>query len=165
MSALKRLLSASHKLHKHHSLPSSDSRVDYLDLQSIDNHQRSKSKPATPISPSTPIYKTDSPIPGLPISQSPTSFSASSSKSNLNYGRSRGRARAKHERAKSLDIKTAQLSQESLERAQRRKNSYDSVGSLLPMQGYKCSYHRPSQDLLKDNYGTLPLNMSQEGIG
>lgn len=167
MSALKRLLSGQHKLHKHHSLPSNpDGRIDYLDLERISRHERSKSKPTTPVSASTPTYKTDAPISGLPITQSPTTSSASSSNSNLRYGRSRSRARAKHERAKSLDVRAAQSRQDSLERAQRRKNSYDSVSvSSLPgfsTFSYRARFH---QDPLNANYGELPMNMSQEGIG
>ena len=165
MSALKRLLSGHRKLHKHNSLPpTSDTHIDYLDLERVNKHERCKSKPTTPISPSTPTYKTGFPLSGSPI-QSPTSSSASSSKSNLRHGRSRSRARAKHERAKSLDVKAAQFRQESLERAERRKGSYDKASLLLPyavVSSYHCRFH---QDPLKDNYGELPLNMSQEGIG
>lgn len=134
MSAIKRLLSQ-HKLHKHNSLPSSpDTRVDYLDLERANKHRRSKSKPTTPLSASTPTYKTEFPISGLPLTQSPTSSSASSSNSNLRHGRSRSRARAKHERAKSLDVRTAQFTQDSLERAERRKDSYDRASLLLLCQ-------------------------------
>ena len=165
MSALKRLLSGHHKLHKHNSLPpTSDIRIDYLDLEHVHRHGRCKSKPTTPISPSTPIYKTDFPISGSPVSQSPPS-SASSSKSNIRHGRSRSRARAKHERAKSLDVKATQYRQESLERAERRRDSYIKASLLLlsaVLSSYHCRFH---QDPLKDNYGELPLNMSQEGIG
>jgi hypothetical protein len=167
MSALKRLLSGQHKLHKHHSLPSNpDARVDYLDLERINRHERSKSKPTTPVSASTPTYQTGAPISGLPITQSPTT-SASSSQSNLRYGRSRSRARAKHERAKSLDVRAAQSRRDSLERAERRKNSYENVStSSLHRDLLRHSYRRRLyQDPLKGNYGQLPLNMSQEGIG
>lgn len=130
MSAIKRLFSQ-HKLHKHHSLPSNtDGRVDYLDLERINRHERSQSKPTTPIRISTPIYNTEVPISASPIAHSRTS-SASSSNSNLRYGRSRSRARAKHERAKSLDVRAAQFTQDSLERAERRKNSYESVSPSL----------------------------------
>lgn len=165
MSALKRLLSGHHKLHKHNSLPpNSEIRIDYLDLEHTHRLGRCKSKPTTPISPSTPTYKTDFPISGSPI-QSPTTSSASSSKSNLRHGRSRSRARAKHERAKSLDVKAARFRQESLERAERRKDSYNNA-SLLLLRAVVSSYrYRFNQDPLKDNYGQLPLNMSQEGIG
>lgn len=128
MSALKRLLSGQRKFHKHQSLPSNpDGRVDFLDLQRVNRHERSKSKPTTPVSVSTPTYQTDAPVSGLPITQSPTTSSASSSKSNLRYGRSRSRARAKHERAKSLDARAAQYRRDSLERAERRRNSYENV--------------------------------------
>ena len=131
MSALKRLLSGHHKLHKHNSLPpNSEIRIDYLDLEHTHRLGRCKSKPTTPISPSTPTYKTDFPISGSPIARSPTTTSPSSSNSNLRHGRSRSRARAKHERAKSLDVRTAQSTQDSLRRAEQRKNSYDAVSSL-----------------------------------
>jgi len=166
MSAIKRLLTG-HKLHKHNSLPpNSDGRIDFLDLERIHKHiKRSKSKPTTPISASTPTYNTGFPISASPITQSPSSSSASSSKSNLRHGRSRSRARAKHERAKSLDAKAAQFRHESLERAERRRDSYEKA-SLLSLCTVASSYHcRFHQDPLKDNYGELPLNMSQEGIG
>ena len=141
MSALRRLLTG-HKLHKHHSLPSTaDGHIDYLDLERVGRHKRSKSKPPTPISASTPTastptastptYNTGFPISGSPITQSPSTSSASSSITNVRHGRSRSRARAKHERAKSLDVRAAQYRQDSLERAQRRKNSYDRVSPLL----------------------------------
>lgn len=129
MSALKRLLSGSHKLQKHNSLPpSTDGQIDYLDLERVNRHQRCKSKPATPITATTPTYNTGFPISGSPITRSSASSSASSSKSNL-HGRSRSRARAKHERAKSLDVRAARFTQDSMERAERRKNSYDMVSS------------------------------------
>jgi hypothetical protein len=130
MSAIKRLFSQ-HKLHKHRSLPTTaDGRVDYLDLERVNRHERSKSKPTTPLSVSTPTYNTEIPISISPISHSHTS-SVSSSNSNLRHGRSRSRARAKHERAKSLDARAAQLTQDSLERAERRMNSYERVSPLL----------------------------------
>ena len=131
MSALKRLLTNSHKLQKHNSLPpSTDGHIDYLDLERVNKHQRCKSKPSTPISVTTPTYNTGFPISGSPIARSPTTTSPSSSNSNLRHGRSRSRARAKHERAKSLDVRTAQSTQDSLRRAEQRKNSYDAVSSL-----------------------------------
>jgi len=131
MSALKRLLTGQHKLHKHHSLsPSSDGRIDYLDLEHVNRHERSKSKPPTPISASTPTYNTGFPISGSPTTQSTASSSASSSNSNLHHGRSRSRARAKHERAKSLDVRAAQFRRDSMERAERRKNSYDNASLI-----------------------------------
>ena len=168
MSALKRLLSASHhKLQKHNSLPSNpDGRVDFLDLDSrINKHERSQSKPPTPISASTPTYQTDSPISSLPLTLSPSASSGSSSNSTARYGRSRSRARAKHERAKSLEVRVAQSRQASLDRAERRRNSYERVG--LPLDADLCVFLSLStfQDTLKDNYGELPMNMSQGGIG
>lgn len=163
MSALKRLLTGQHKLHKRSS--STETRVDYLDLERVNKHERSQSKPTTPISASTPTYNAGFPISGSPISQSPPS-SASSSNSNLRHGRSRSRARAKHERAKSQDVRAAQSRQDSIERAERRKESYDKASPLLIYADLHISYHhRFHQDSLKDNYGELPLNMSQEGIG
>lgn len=166
MSVIKRLLTGHHKLQKHNSLPpTSDARIDFLDLERIHKHKRSKSKPTTPIGASTPTYNTGFPISASPIAQSPSSSSASSSKSNLRHGRSRNRARAKHERAKSLDAKAAQFRHESLERAERRRDSYEkaSLPSLSAVaSSYHCWFH---QDPVKDNYGELPLNMSQEGIG
>lgn len=132
MSALKRLLTGQHKLHKHNSLPSnSGGPIDYLDLERVNMHKRSKSKPTTPISASTPTYNTGFPISGSPITQSSTSSSASSSSSGPRHARSRSRARAKHERAKSLDVRAAQLRQDSMERAERRKGSYDKASLLL----------------------------------
>lgn len=133
MSALKRLLSGHHKLHKHNSLPppsGTDLRIDYLDLERVNRHERCRSKPTTPISASTPTYKTGVVISGSPISQSPTTSSASSTKSNPHHGRSRSRVRAKHERAKSLDVRTTKSRLESLERAAHRQDSYNSVSSL-----------------------------------
>lgn len=169
MSALKRLLSNSHKkLHKHNSLPPTtdgDGRFDYLDLERVNRHHRCRSKPTTPISISTPIYKPDFPISGSPITQSPATSSASSTNTNLRHGRSRSRARAKHERAKSLDVRTAQLRHDSIEIAEQRKESYDKAGFLLLCRLRVFSHCRFHQDPLKDNYGDLPLNMSQEGIG
>jgi len=132
MSALKRLLTGQHKLHKHNSLPSNrEGRIDFLDLERVNRHERSKSKPTTPTSASTPTYNTGFPISGSPITQSSTTSSASSTNSDPRHGRSRSRARAKHERAKSLDVKAAQLRQESMERAERRKDSYDKASLLL----------------------------------
>lgn len=132
MSALKRLLTGHHKLQKHNSLPpTSDSRIDYLDLEHIHKHKRCKSKPTTPIRVSTPTYKTGFPISGSPISHSPSSSSASSTASNPRHGRSRSRVRAKHERAKSLDVRATQFRQDSLERAEYRRNTYDKVSLVL----------------------------------
>ena len=129
MSALKRIFSNHHKLQKHSSLPSNpDNRVAYLDLGSTNKLERSQSKPTTPVSVSTPTYKPESPLSGLPLTQSPTATSASSSKTNLRHGRSGSRAHAKHERAKSLDVRAVQSRKDSLERAERRKNSYENVG-------------------------------------
>lgn len=132
MSAIKRLLSGHHKLHKHNSLPqppSTDLRIDYLDLERVNRHERCRSKPTTPISASTPTYKTGVAISGSPISQSPTS-SSSSVKSNPHHGRSRSRVRAKHERAKSLDVRATKSRLESLERATHRQDSYNSASPL-----------------------------------
>ena len=172
MSALKRLLTNSHKLHKHNSLPpSADGHIDYLDLERVNKHKRCKSKPTTPTSATTPTYNAGFPISGSPITRSSTTSSPSSSNSNLRHGRSRSRARAKHERAQSLDVRVARSTQDSLRRAEQRKNSYETVSSLLShsdLWGFLRwdSYDRRFlQDPLKDNYGELPLNMSQEGIG
>lgn len=166
MSAIKRLLTGHHKLQKHNSLPPTpEGRIDFLDLERFHRHKRSKSKPTTPISASTPTYNTGFPISASPITQSPSSSSVSSSKDDVRHGRSRSRARAKNERAKSLDAKAAQFRHESLERAERRRDSYEkaSLPSLCTVaSSYHCRFH---QDPLKDNYGELPLNMSQEGIG
>lgn len=136
MSTIKRLLSV-HKLKKHNSLPSAsiDIHVDHLDLKLINKHERSQSKPTTPVSVSTPTYQSDAPISGLPITQSPTTSSASSSKSNLRHRRSGGRARAKKERAKSLEVRGAHSRQDSLERAERRRNSYEKVSVLFLDRG------------------------------
>ena len=129
MSALKRLLTGQHKLHKHNSLPpSTDVHIDYLDLESVNGRGRSKSKPSTPISVGAPTYSVGF---GSQITQSPTSSSPSSSNSNLRHGRSRSRAHTKHERAKSLDVRMARSTQDSIQRAERRKNSYEAASSPL----------------------------------
>jgi len=142
MSALKRLLTGQHKLQKHHSLPpTTDGHIDCLDLERVNRHRRSKSKPSTPISATTPTYNTGFPISSSPTTRSPASSSPSSSNSNLRHGRSRSRARAKHERAKSLDVRIARSTQDSLRRAEQRKNSYDAVSTLYPTQAYPVSYH------------------------
>ena len=74
--------------------------------------------------------------------------------------------KAKHERAKSLDARIAQSRQDSLKRAERRRNSYENVKPPFLYNNLRVSHRRLSyQDPLKVNYGELPLNMSQEGIG
>ena len=165
MSALKRLLTGQHKLHKHNSLPPpTDGHIDYLDLERVNRHERSQSKPPTPIGSGTPTYRTS--FADGPITRSPTSSTHSSSNTNVRHGRSRSRVRAKQERAQSLDVRIARSTQDSLQRAERRKNSYESVSTLLSTQICAASHcFRFHQDPLKDNYGDLPLNMSQEGIG
>ena len=147
MSALKRLLTGQHKIHKHNSLPNTSDGLNYLDLERVGRHQRSQSKPPTPISASTPTTSTPTVstptastpthngsfhITSLSLTQSPTTSSASSSKSNIRHGRSRSRARAKDERARSLSVRAARHKRESVERTERRKNYYDSVSPLLP---------------------------------
>ena len=143
MSAIKRLLSVHHhKVHKHNSLPpTTDLQIDYLDLEHVHTRGRCKSKPTTPIRASTPIYKTGVVISGSPISQSPTTSSASSTQSNPHHGRSRSRVRAKHERAKSLDVRTTKSRLESLERAAYRKDSYNSASPSLVLHIRAPSYH------------------------
>ena len=134
MSALKRLLTGQYKLQKRNSLPTTADETDYVERVNI--HERSQSKPTTPVSSSTPTYNTGFPISGSPIRQSFASSSTTSSISSSNnatprQGRSRSRAHAKHERAKSLEARTAQSTQDSIHRAERRKNSYERASFLL----------------------------------
>lgn len=141
MSALKRFLSG-HKQRKAHSLPN---------LTLSEGGKRASGDPISPLSPSL-----DSAAQVSPFSTSPVSTPLSSAPN------SRSGSRVRHRKTDSVDIQERKA-QEKRDYEVKRKYNYDNVRCYC--QELPSPTDHNVQDPLNTNYGELPLNMSQEGLG